>query len=242
MISGREFANISRWIFDTRYSDKAMSMVDSASGDLVFINGDVLDVFLQRKNSNLFSKAKKFNYLIHNSDLAFDKARLYKLLPHANHIYAINTTIRHPQLTTIPIGFADKTLDFVKTFKPKTVERDIEIYLNVSVGSTNEHRYRVRRVCAEAFANDPRVVAKTNRSMEDYFDDLCRSKFVLCPQGTGIDTHRVYEAILCGATPVVLRSTLDHLYQRLPVCIVDSWTDPLYIPSGSSRFEVNNFL
>jgi hypothetical protein len=235
MISGREFANISRWIFDTRYSDKAMSMVDSASGDLVFINGDLIDVFLQRKNSNLFSKAKKFNYFIHNSDLAFDEARLYKLLPHAMHIYAINTTIRHPQLTTIPIGFADKTLDFVKTFKPKTVERDIEIYLNVSVGSTNEHRYRVRRVCAEAFVNDPRVVAKTNRSLEDYFDDLCRSKFVLCPQGTGIDTHRVYEAILCGATPVVLHSTLDHLYQRLPVCILDSWTDPLYVPSSVTQ-------
>jgi hypothetical protein len=235
MISGREFANISRWIFDTRYSDKAMSMVDSASGDLVFINGDLIDVFLQRKKSNLFSKAKKFNYFIHNSDLAFDEARLYKLLPHAMHIYAINTTIRHPQLTTIPIGFADKTLDFVKTFKPKTVERDIEIYLNVSVGSTNEHRYRVRRVCAEAFVNDPRVVAKTNRSLEDYFDDLCRSKFVLCPQGTGIDTHRVYEAILCGATPVVLHSTLDHLYQRLPVCILDSWTDPLYVPSSVTQ-------
>jgi hypothetical protein len=167
---------------------------------------------------------------------------LYKLLPHAIHIYAINTTIRHPQLTSIPIGFADKTLDFVKTFKPRSLDRDIEIYLNVSVGSTNEHRYRVRRACAESFLNDPRVFAVTNRSMEEYFNDLCRSKFVLCPQGTGIDTHRIYEAILCGATPVVLHSTLDHLYEKLPVCIVDSWTDPFFVPTGSPNFEVNVYL
>jgi len=242
MISGREFANTSRWIFDTRYSDKAMSMVNSASGDRIFINGDLLDVFLQRKNSNLFSKAKKFNYIIHNSDLAFDEARLYTLLPHANHIYAMNTTVRHPQLTTIPIGFADRILDFVRKFKPKNVDRDIEIYLNVTAGSTNEHRYRIRKACAEAFLNDPRVVAKTNRTTEEYFDDLSRSKFVLCPQGTGIDTHRVYEALLCGATPVVLRSTLDHLYEKLPVCIVDSWTDPFFVPKGSSKFNVNDYM
>jgi hypothetical protein len=242
MISGRGFANISTWIFDNRYSDKAFSPLASTNGDRVFINGDMLDEFLKKKTLNIFSKGKKFIYLIHNSDLAFDEARLYKLLPHAIHVYAINTTIRHPQLTSIPIGFADKTLDFVKTFKPKTVERDIEIYLNVNIGSLNEHRFRVRKACAEAFIDDPRVVAKTNRSLEEYFDDLCRSKFVLCPQGTGIDTHRIYEAILCGATPVVLRSTLDHLYEWLPVCILDSWTDPLYVPSGSSRFEVRDYL
>ena len=60
--------------------------------------------------------------------------------------------------------------------------------------------------------------------------DLCRSKFVLCPEGTGIDTHRVYESLYCGATPVVLRNSLSHLYERLPVCIVDKWTDPFVVP------------
>jgi hypothetical protein len=68
----------------------------------------------------------------------------------------------------------------------------------------------------------------------EYFMELCRSKFVLCPEGTGMDTHRVYESLYCGATPVVLRSSLSHLYETLPVCIVDKWTDPFFVPVGKN--------
>jgi hypothetical protein len=49
--------------------------------------------------------------------------------------------------------------------------------------------------------------------------------------------------LLCGATPVVLRNSLTHLYEMLPVCIVNSWTDPYTVPSGrSSVFEANRYL
>ena len=71
---------------------------------------------------------------------------------------------------------------------------------------------------------------------------MCHSKFVLCPTGTGLDTHRVYEALACGATPVVLHSTLDPLYAKLPVCILNSWTDPFFVPIGTSRLGINDYL
>jgi len=46
--------------------------------------------------------------------------------------------------------------------------------------------------------------------------------FVLCPQGRGIDTHRLYEALALGSVPVVLTSTLDTLYSELPIIILKS--------------------
>jgi hypothetical protein len=119
-------------------------------------------------------------------------------------------------------------------------ERNIEIYSNFSKHTNPQ----ARAECLIAFEGDTRVVRKEpgGRTQAEYYDDLCHSKFVLCPEGTGIDTNRVYEALACGATPVVLHSVLDHLYAKLPICILNSWTDPMVIPTGNTRLDVDFFL
>jgi hypothetical protein len=231
MISGRVFADRCDWIFDYRYQDKRYSAILAKTGDWVFINGDQLytiDVFAGRK----------FNWIVHNSDRSFGMNELNFLLPHAIKIYAINTSTTHPILTTIPIGFADKTLPLVTSFKRPNIERDIKIYGNF----TPRTNFEKRNHCYDIFKNNENVVFKSEISTDEFYNDLCRSKFVLCPEGTGLDTHRVYESLLCGATPVVLRNSLSTLYEKLPVCIVDSWTDEFYVPKGVAFFNINLYL
>jgi hypothetical protein len=157
--------------------------------------------------------------VIHNSDSPFDAGKLAALLPTTIHIYAINTTVKHPQLTTIPLGFPDAALDFISTFKHPDIHRDIEVYMNFSINTNVQKRLD----CYNTFKDDCRVTIKGDRTREQYYEDLCRSKYVLCPEGTGMDTHRVWEAIFCGATPVVLRNPLADLYSGYPVKIVDQW-------------------
>jgi hypothetical protein len=235
MISGKSFADRCTWIYDPRYKERPFLQWGSRQGDWVFINGDYLDQFLSIR----LATPKRFNIIIHNSDKPLNADRFLRTLPRALHIYAINTTVRHPQLTTIPLGFADKNLPFIPTIRPSS-ERHIEIYSNF-LKNTN---YEARTKCLKAFEGDPRVVRKEpdQRTQEEYYDDLCHSKFVLCPEGTGIDTHRVYEALACGSTPVVLHSTLDHLYEKLPVCILNSWSDPMFVPEGLAEFRATSYL
>lgn len=209
----------------------------SRAGDWVFVNGDYLDQFLNIR----LPTGKRFNLIIHNSDATFDAARLARTLPKALRIYAINTSCQHPQLKTIPLGFPDSGLKYLDKIRPLPAEeRTIEIYSNFTSGTN----VVARAECLKAFEGDPRVVRKDpiGRSQLEYYEDMCRSKFVLCPRGTGLDTHRVYEALACGATPVVLHSTLDHLYQTLPICILDNWTDPFFIPNGKASFDVKDFI
>lgn len=225
MISGKSFADLCKWVFDPRYPDRPVfSYAQASDGDWVFVNGDCLVEFRRRFPILVL---KRFVLVIHNSDRPFGLRELDLLAPVARHIYAINTTIRSPILTTIPLGFVDRQLEFLTTLSQPSEDRTIEIYSNF-LDRTNP---AARLACREAFAGDPRVVTAENRSVPEYYADLQRSRFVLCPEGMGIDTHRVYEALLCGATPVVLRNSLSHLYERLPVCIVDRWTDPLYVPT-----------
>jgi hypothetical protein len=225
MISGRGFADLCTWVLDPRYPERTpFSYAASRDGDWVFLNGDYVHTFLA---SVPFLGTKRYNLIVHNSDRSFTDDTLQHLRKHIYHVFAINTTVRHPRVTTIPLGFADNQLEFLRTFVPSTGERDIEVYLNIKL----HHNWEKRCACVTAFEGDPRVVRRDRVSVPEYYADLCRSKFVLCPEGTGIDTHRVYESILCGATPVVLRNSLSHLYTNLPVCIVDSWTDPFYVPT-----------
>ena len=93
--------------------------------DWVFINGDLL------YKIPLFRK--KFVWVVHNTDRPFGPRELEYLLPYAIRIYAINTTVSHPLLKTIPIGFVDRQLPFIMSFKRPNVERDIEIYANFAM-------------------------------------------------------------------------------------------------------------
>ena len=50
-------------------------------------------------------------------------------------------------------------------------------------------------------------------------------KFIISPHGNGLDCHRTYESIILGSVPIVKSSTLDGLYEDMPVLIVDDWKD-----------------
>jgi len=49
--------------------------------------------------------------------------------------------------------------------------------------------------------------------------------FVVCPHGNGLDCHRQWEALVLGCIPVVKSSSIDILYDDLPVLIVKEWSD-----------------
>jgi len=233
MISGLSFAQRCDWTFDYRYDFRKYNGSMARDGDWIFINGDCLFQFRRPMNNKFNWVRHKYNFIVHNSDRSFGYQELAFLLPIAYRIYAINTTVSHPILKTIPIGFADIHLPFLKTFNVPKQERTIEIYANFQP-RTNVTK---RQECIDCFKDNPKVVFRDNLTVEEYFNDLSKSKFVLCPEGTGIDTHRIYESLLCGATPVVLRNPLSNLYERMPVCIVDKWTDPFEVKTGNISFN-----
>jgi hypothetical protein len=50
------------------------------------------------------------------------------------------------------------------------------------------------------------------------------NSFVVCPEGNGIDTHRLWETLYMGGVPIVSsNSYMNGLYRRLPVVVLDDW-------------------
>lgn len=58
-----------------------------------------------------------------------------------------------------------------------------------------------------------------------YLWNLAEAQFVVCPEGRGGDSHRVWEALYMDAIPVVLHSDRDAMFAGLPVMVVDCWAD-----------------
>jgi len=118
----------------------------------------------------------------------------------------------------------DETL--FKKIRESDVSKDTYMYVNVNLHGSEPKFASVRAVrqrCLEAFPS----ADTERRPLPEFLKMLRRSKYVACPMGFGIDTHRFFEAAYMKARPVVISSGLDPLYLQFGAVILDTWTDPL---------------
>lgn len=69
------------------------------------------------------------------------------------------------------------------------------------------------------------VISKNMISPDKYLQNLQNYRFVISPQGNGLDAHSTWEALMCGCIPIVPSSPLNQIYKLLPVWIVEDWKD-----------------
>ena len=65
-----------------------------------------------------------------------------------------------------------------------------------------------------------------NKLTDTYFDDLPKYKFIVSPEGNGIDCHRHYEALIAGCIPIVEYN--DHIqekYKGCPILYTNDYTE-----------------
>lgn len=219
LISGYEFYKICKWSVCPRYPIKFDHNLIQPN-DFVFLNLDCFAQFIQMLKTN--SPANKFILVTHNSDQKFTKQHLNTIKPYISHIYAINCGFQDPLLTPIPLGFVDskhKPHCKFEEIANKQLEKTIKCYMNFAI-NTNPVK---RQECWNTFATQDWVTKESNIPPEDFYTQVARSKYILSPEGTGIDCHRIYESMYLGSIPILKTSELDYFYEKLPVLIVKSW-------------------
>jgi hypothetical protein len=69
-------------------------------------------------------------------------------------------------------------------------------------------------------------------SGSQYFDELPSYKFVISPEGNGIDCHRHYEALMAGCIPIMEDNPLiREKYKGLPILYTKDYSEitPYYL-------------
>jgi len=155
--------------------------------------------------------------------------------------FAQNASARHPKLFALPIGLDYHTMWErpgmwgITRVSPQAQERQL---VEIWARSPEPHqRYLAgycnwagtldrgdRRECLERVDRSVLFVETGQVPRAGTWARQAEFLFVLSPAGAGVDCHRTWEALLLGCIPIVKRSRVSDLLARLPVLIVDDWS------------------
>ncbi|MCX5922224.1 MAG: hypothetical protein NTX86_02760 [Candidatus Dependentiae bacterium] len=201
---------------------------DIHDGDIIFVRSNLIPYFFDVVHPLL-----QAHYILisHNEDSP--AIRNYENFLDDEKLIAwfamnVEITHRHPKLHLIPIGIANsywpfgnvEILDEV-TKKLPNIQKQHLLYINFYLEDTRASRIPIYKL----FLNKPWAYRRYGRPWNEYLEDLVSSLFVLSPHGNGLDCYRTWEALLMGSIPVVKTSSLDPLYDDLPVVIVQEWEE-----------------
>jgi hypothetical protein len=191
----------------------------------IYVHSDrVLDIF------NNTEKIKgRYVLITHNSDLTFNQPLSIPM--NCIHWFGQNINFKNSRATSIPIGL-ERTIrpDNLNGVKNKLIE-DVHnrntlpsklLYVNYSTNTNPSKRSNWK----EYFAPNNWATVKGGISYTEYITDISEHKFILSPDGNGIDCHRTWEALYLGSIPIVEKSQSHiNLYNDLPVLFVNSFRD-----------------
>lgn len=237
LVSGQTFYERCKWNFDDRYNIRIWKLsIEVRRGDTVFVKQSDIPAFINKARL-LHTKVV---VVVHNTDESFTNEAYAAVEPYVERVYAVNNISQ--KAISIPLGFRDHQYISHHVVKKIALDperpRTIKCLLNFLI-STNpsERQYIFDKFKDKSFCTTQDYVhydylkalahfdSETMTKRAEFYNTLKSTKFAICPQGTGIDTHRVYECILFGVIPIVMTSPLDIIYRNLPVWIVTSWDE-----------------
>jgi hypothetical protein len=159
----------------------------------------------------------------------------------------IDSGARHPKLQVLPIGLDYHTisngprwgheqatpaeqeaeLEVLRSQMPPTEERLLKAHADFHFNKRKDQVWGDDRDSVQRLLEgNPSVVFQAKKLKRiELWREKTRYAFVVSPHGNGLDCHRTWESLVLGNIVIVKRSSLDPLYEGLPVVIVEDWRE-----------------
>lgn len=145
--------------------------------------------------------------------------------PNVKKWYAQNICFKHEKLYYLPIGMANSmwthgNLDFFKNVNDLFIKSK-KVYFNFNM-NTN---YNKRNECYHSLKD--KLTFLDIISPELNLKRLSEYEFCICPEGNGVDTHRLWECFYLKTVPIVKNSVFIQILKEhnLPLVILENWDD-----------------
>jgi hypothetical protein len=215
-ISGDTFKNLATYYYNGK-------KIKINKPEIIFTNTFFLKKF-----------SKKINYIdypfiliTHLSDVLVDDEFL-PIIKNSKlvHWYAQNCIISHKKISNIPIGLEDRwrhdngvVSDFKKLrkIKNKKIPRVLCSFNIISNVSARKEAYNTLKELniTDFFRGYAPVYRK---KLNNYM-------FVACPEGNGVDSHRVWEALYLGVMPITINKNFYSNFKNIPMLFLNKWKD-----------------
>jgi hypothetical protein len=220
-VSGDSFRAYSDYVYDEL--DRSLDPTKMEPYSTLFLKTDYLEEFCNQIHPQI---PGPYILITHNSD--YGAPRGYTDILDDDKLiawFAMNYDgYPHPKLHSIPIGIANRcwrhgNIEVVKMVVQEDIEKIWLAYMNFDSANYPTERIDVYN----QFLMVPFCHATGRVTFDAFLRELSRSYFVIAPRGNGLDTHRIWESLYCRSIPIVKTSSLDSLYEGLPIIIVDDW-------------------
>lgn len=195
-------------------------------------------------NANCIGSASRSVVIIvHNGDADGISSR-HQFLAHGNvlAVFTQNCDGFHSKITCIPIGIENRRWPRhgrVPEVLAGAMSGNLhglspaDIVLSnkanaIATSCFTPDTYQLERVPLFNMINSSAMNWIDNNCRHDafhFYRKVLRSAAVIAPRGNGKDTHRAWESLYLGRMIVTLSSSLDPLWEGLPVLLLRDWND-----------------
>jgi len=213
------------WVFE-----KNSFPLDGGTENPLFCKIDhVLDVF-----EKLRLTRRRLILITGEGDLPCDEFRQKYLPTNVVRWFATNVTQPHPRVTALPLGLGAAsdpvTLSQgqIVAGRDRRLPRDKWLFVNFRPQTNPSVRQPIFDHFARLSESESWIAMDKGDAPsgnEGFLHHLLTHRFVLCPPGNGVDTHRMWESLAAGAIPVVLRSQAMEPFKELPILFVDRYEE-----------------
>ena len=117
---------------------------------------------------------------------------------------------------------ADQSSDFCETFSPS-------YFASFNVNTNFKTRNQVVKILTKLSKPNKVVFSEIGYNKNfliPYLENLRSFPFVICPEGNGYDTHRLWETLYMGGIPVIKQNRyLSDIIKNLPVVALNDWDE-----------------
>jgi len=166
-------------------------------------------------------------------------------------IFCINKLTKNKNTFCLPLGITSDCDDsglhriygnkkIMIEVSEENIEKNNLLYLNFSIWTYPQVRQLVYdKFNGEKWVKVGSIEASIN-GRKKYLQEIKSSKFVLCPRGNGIDTHRIWETLYMGSIPIVIYEDAHELFTDLPILFIDKWDEVTYDFLNKKYEEMTN--
>jgi hypothetical protein len=223
---------------DTHYMKSTCNGINPdtvCENELLYVTGNQTKRFFKEIAPKIKSK---FSVITAQTDPGVDKSYIELLPDNLITWWSINVHVDHPKIKPVPLGLQNlhwrwdnnvqSSPDTYKKFSTDDKPKNIL----ASFSTTNNITERQRCLYfADQIYTDFRMFRREDREnenyVEEYFKIASEYKFVLCPWGAGIDTHRMWETLYLGSIPITRNHIVYKDFLDYPIVFLDDWADLL---------------
>ena len=154
---------------------------------------------------------------------------IHDLIPdNVKAIYGVNAVGFGDKVHPFPYGVqriihpSDNRIAILHDAMEKNVTPTKLLYINHAEHTNISERGNIR----EKFAKLKYATVDNRVSYDIYCKQIQKHKFMICPQGNGVDCHRNWEVLYLKRVPIMKRTSyLQELYKDYPVLWVDDYAE-----------------